>query len=146
MAKMKRILRVHSLSFIVCGAVVLSALGCASSPVKASQARLVTADRILGETVAKSPNPANVTVVCDKGLGGMAILFKVDGKEVAKIYSGEKIEFKIDPGSHIFAIKSWEGTHVEVETLLKENEKAFYRIFIPGYGVTIQKSAEIGDN
>jgi hypothetical protein len=76
----------------------------------------------------------------------MAILFKVDGHEVAKIYSGEKVNFKIDPGSHIFAVKMWDGTHVEVETVLKENEQAFYRILIPGYGVTIQKSAEVGEN
>jgi hypothetical protein len=67
----------------------------------------------------------------------------VDGTEVAKIYSGEKADFRIDAGSHIFGIKMGDGTHVEVETVLWENERAFYRISIPGYGITIQKSAEV---
>lgn len=129
----------------VCGSFVLSNVGCSSTPVKASQAKYVASERILSATEPTSTVPASVTVVCDKGLGAMAMLLKVNGKEIAKIYSGEKVDFKLDPGPHIFGVRMWDGTNVEVESILKESERAFYRILIPGYGVTIQKSAEIGE-
>jgi len=131
--------------FVLCSALFLNILGCASTPIKASIAKHVSPDRVFGTIQTVTSRPANVTIVCDKGMGGPAYLLRVNGKDIAKIHSGEKIDFKIDPGSHIFAVKMWEGTHVEVETVLKENERAFYRITIPGYGIAIQKSAEIGE-
>ncbi|MFM6930361.1 MAG: hypothetical protein ACKOX6_17995 [Bdellovibrio sp.] len=133
-----------SLHTLVCGSLMQATSGCSSTPVKVSQAKYVTSDRVLGMPRTMSTVPANIAVVCDKGLGAMALLLKVDGKEIAKIYSGEKIEFKLDPGAHIFGVKMWEGTNVEIESTVRESENAFYRILIPGYGVTIQKSAEIG--
>lgn len=142
---MNRWMKSDRFLILLLGAILsFSVLGCSSTPIKASLAKPVAPDRVLGTIQPTVSNPADATVVCDNGLGIMAILFKVDGHEIAKIYSGEKVNFKINPGSHIFAVKMWDGTHVEVETFLKESERAFYRILIPGYGITIQKSAEVG--
>jgi chorismate-pyruvate lyase len=101
-------------------AALLSA--CATSPVTVSQSRAISPDRLLsGYSALAEPSPAKarVVVIRDEGMLGVAAraALIVDGVPVAKVWSGERVEFYLASGDHILAVRDDSalvgGTHRE---------------------------------
>src|SRR4051794_31672912 len=85
--------------------VVAFAAGCSTTPVRIADARVVPADRVFLQSLAPDGN-ARVIFVRDQGFSGGGVynhLF-VDGRRAASLDPGEKVEFVVAPGEHIFGV------------------------------------------
>ena len=135
---------------IICIAVLLFC-GCATSPVKVSEARQVPPSRLLAgySTVARpGANTAKVVVVRDSGFLGSAAPAKltIDGSPVARLWSGERIQFYVSAGDHVFGARP----DPQVMGALTENSFSFtpgrtyyFRISISESSFRIQPSAQL---
>jgi hypothetical protein len=79
---------------------------CASSPIKLSEAKSVSPDRVL-LVPAQTSKSGKIIIVRDSGGAGNLsdVIIKVDGKEAASIKTGEKIEFSLPEGSHVLGVR-----------------------------------------
>src|SRR5512132_3341036 len=77
-----------------------------------SQSRAIRPDRLLsGYSALAQPSPAKARVVVIRDAGalgsaGPASLI-VDGAPVARMWTGERIEFYLASGNHILAVGAW---------------------------------------
>lgn len=119
-------------------AVLLTLSGCATAPIAIKEATVVPAERIfLSEKVSLLEN-ARAVFLRDVGFTGSGVyhhLF-IDGKKAASLDPGEKVEFVLPPGEHIFGVIPTDpfGVHQlnTIDQELKPGRNYFYRIQTDG--------------
>jgi len=82
--------------------------GCATSPVSYSEAVPVPTERILSRDLATArPDTGHITVSRDSGLMGAACTSRVfvDGKPIALMRNGERVDVYIEPGDHVLGVR-----------------------------------------
>jgi len=131
--------------------VVALLTGCATSPVKVSDSREVPSERHLSgfaAVAAPSAAKAKVVVVRDAGMLGAGAPAKllVDGAPVARLWFGERVEFYVTGGDHIFGVKP----DPQLMGALTENSFSFtagrtyhFRISISESSFRIQPSSQL---
>lgn len=129
---------------------LMSALitGCATSavPVPTEQAKPVPADRVLDNSLMSS-GPSSVPIVIKRDVGLVALCsvrFFVNGTAIADLMKGEKIEFFLPPGKHMFAFNGnslCQGTLVEGRVEVEENQPQAYRITQGSGGIYMTRTA-----
>ena len=124
---------------IVLGFVVLINIsGCATSPVSIKDAQTVPADRILRMERLPLDGNARALFVRDEGFLGSGLYqhLYIDGKKAASLNPGEKVEFVLSPGEHIFGVIPTDpfGTTSlnSIDQDLKPGKRYFYRIKTDG--------------
>nr|WP_315416322.1 hypothetical protein [uncultured Pseudomonas sp.] len=91
---------------ILLSAAIIVLAGCSSTPVESGSAKRVPADRVYANQAAV-PGGATLVVSRDNGFwasGGCLATVLIDGKKVARINTGEMVNFQIKPGRHIVGI------------------------------------------
>lgn len=80
---------------------LIALAGCATSPVPMSSAEPVSPDEIYGFQEKQGADSGKITVVRDSGFTGSGcdVVFYIEGKRAAKIGSGQKASFFVQPGS-----------------------------------------------
>ncbi len=124
---------------------------CATSPVSVSESHQVSADRLLSGYPAlaqPSPNKAKVIVIRDAGMLGAGAPAKlaVDGAPVARLWSGNRVDFYVTSGEHIFSVRP----DPQMMGALTENSFSFtpgrtyhFRISISESSFRIQPSTQL---
>ena len=108
--------------------------GCASSPVPHSETILVPSSRVLApELLSERQGAAKITIKRDSGFIGSACTYRVfiDGRPVAQLRTGERVDFFVDPGQHILGTYGegfCGGGTAEVETSVGAGQWKSYRI------------------
>jgi hypothetical protein len=122
--------------------------GCATSPVKTSESRVVPPSRLLptfSRVSQASPHKAQVTVIRDSGslnVGNRAKLF-IDGAPIALLWSGERVEIFLSPGYHIFGVEGeLMSTLDETSSSLDAGRSYHFRITPGESSFKIQPTAE----
>ena len=112
--------------------------GCATSAIPINDAVDVQTDRIFLNNQLNVEGNAVAVFVRDVGFMGCAVyehLF-IDGKKAASLNPGEKVEFMLPPGEHIFGVIPTDpfGTHAlnSIDQDLKPDKRYFYRIYADG--------------
>ena len=130
------------------------ASGCATSPVKVSQSQRVSGNRLLsGYSALAQPSPAKARVIVIRDAGMLAVAaparLSVDGAPVARFWAGERVEFYLPGGDHIFAVQSDAQLQI-VRSALIENSFSFkpgrtyyFRISITESSFFIQPSTQL---
>ena len=124
---------------IVLGFIVLIGIsGCATSPTATKDAQAAPLDRIFRTGQLPYEGNARTTFVRDVGFTGSGVyqhLF-IDGSKAASLNPGEKVEFVLPPGEHIFGVIPTDpfGTHAlnTIDQDLKPGKHYFYRIQTDG--------------
>ena len=118
--------------------VLISISGCATSPIPMRDAQSVPAERIFRTEQISYEGNARTFFVRDRGFTGSGVyqhLF-IDGNKAASLNPGEKVEFILPPGEHIFGVLPTDpfGTHSlnTIDQDLKAGKKYFYRIQTDG--------------
>ena len=131
-------------TLIICLAVALWMVGCASHPVRLIEANEVPVQRVFELPDVKGLTPAIVYMVRDSlgGTGVRAVELYLDGRHVADIKAGEKLWFECPPGTRLFALKSL-GSLNEFTEEIVAGESYNYRISGAGAaaGFKLQRSA-----
>jgi len=86
---------------LILGALAVALLaGCSSNPISVSEAVRAPSDEIYAFQLKPSRPYSTVTVLRDGGINASACDFEIyiDGRKVAKLGSGEKASFFIEPG------------------------------------------------
>lgn len=116
----------------------LGIAGCATSPIPVNQAQSVPADRVfLQEQLPREGNSFAV-FVRDVGFLGSGVYYHlfIDGKKAASMNPGERVEFVLTPGEHIFGVIPTDpfGAHAfnTIDQDLKPNRQYFYRVLSDG--------------
>ena len=124
---------------VVLGFIVLIGIsGCATSPIPIKDAQVVPADRILRTEKLPYDSNARALFVRDVGFtgGGVYVHLFIDGSEASSLNPGEKVEFILSPGEHIFGVVPTDpfGTHSlnTIDQDLKPGKRYFYRIQTDG--------------
>lgn len=129
---------------IACVAAVF-AVGCSSTPTKLSAAQPVPSERVYRTAQSTSQNPARVVIVKDQGTWasfGYHQIF-LNGKVVASIRTGERVEFLLDPADYIVGVlpvastttteQSLGGYAVtSIDQILVAGKTYYYRILVDG--------------
>jgi hypothetical protein len=108
--------------------------GCATHPIAYSEITVVPNSRVLApEFLAERSGTAKITIKRDAGFMGSACTYKVfiDGRPLARIHNGERINFFVDPGQHILGALAegfCGGGTAEVEASLTTGQWKNYRI------------------
>src|SRR5881628_1102555 len=84
--------------------------GCATTPVPYTDATSVPQDNLLEgykQFSNQAENRSRVIVVRDSGMLGAALPAKlsINGTEVAKLWSSERLELFLEPGTYIFGVE-----------------------------------------
>lgn len=114
------------------------ATGCATSAISQKEAKFAPAEQIFLNSQLPSLGNAQVIFVRDIGFLGSGVyqnLF-IDGQKAASLNPGEKVQFVLPPGEHIFGVIPTDpfGTHAlnTIDQDLKPNKQYFYRIQTDG--------------
>ncbi|WP_442783432.1 hypothetical protein [Collimonas fungivorans] len=118
-------------------AVLVSAGGCATSPPPINNARSVPMERVFRADALPLANSARAVFVRDAGLSGGAYQhLYIDGKKAASLNPGEKVEFMLTPGKHVFGAAPTDSSDTRslavTEQDLKADKSYFYRIQMDG--------------
>jgi len=114
-------------------ALALSITGCATSPVSINDVKSVAMERVFRPDALPLANNARAVFVRDGGLsgGGYQYLY-IDGKKAASLNPGEKVEFMLPPGQHVFGATPTDSfaTYSLNTTAqdLKADKSYFYRL------------------
>lgn len=129
---------------IACVAATL-AVGCSSTPTKLSAAQPVPSERVYRTAHPTSQNPARIVVVKDQGTWasfGYHQLF-LNGKVVASIRTGERVEFSLDPADYILGVLPVASTSTTEQSLggyavmsidqsILAGKTYYYRVLVDG--------------
>ena len=129
---------------IACVAAVLAA-GCSSTPSKLSTAQLVPPERVYYSAHPTSQNSARIIVIKDEGTWasfGYHQLF-LNGKLVASLRTGERVEFSVDPADYILGVLPVASTSTtgqsiggyavtSIDQLLLAGKTYYYRVLVDG--------------
>lgn len=119
-------------------AVLISAGGCATSPVAINNARSVPMERVFRADALPLANSARAVFVRDAGFsgGGAYQHLYIDGKKAASLNPGEKVEFMLTPGKHIFGATPTDPSETRtlnaIDQDLKADKSYFYHIQMDG--------------
>jgi hypothetical protein len=124
---------------------------CATSPVKVSESREIPSQRRLSGFAAvsqPSADKATVIVIRDAGLLGAGAPAKllVDGAPVARLWSGERVQFYVTGGDHIFGVKpdpQLTGALTENSFSLAAGHTYHFRISVSESSLRIQPSSQL---
>lgn len=127
------------MKFITYGFALLFILtGCATSPMPIKEAQSVPGERIFRTENELVDGNAQALFVRDVGFTGAGVyhhLF-IDGTKAASLNPGEKVEFFLRPGEHVFGVIPTDpfGTHAlnTIDQDLKAGKKYYYRIQTDG--------------
>ncbi|MGB7194983.1 MAG: hypothetical protein WBD81_16135 [Collimonas pratensis] len=128
-------------------AVIVSASGCATPPIPINSARSVPMERIFRADALPLANSARAVFVRDGGSSGAAAYQQlyIDGKKAASLNPGEKIEFMLTPGQHVFGALPADVFNTQSLSTINQDLKAdqtyFYRIQTEGNSLraTVQR-------
>lgn len=128
-------------------ALAISITGCATSPVSINEAKSVPKERIFRAEALPLANNARAVFVRDTGFSGGGVYqhLYIDGKKSASLNPGEKVEFVLTPGEHIFGSIPTDAfaTHSlnTIDQDLKADKIYFYRIQMEGssFRTTLQR-------
>ncbi|PFH12193.1 hypothetical protein BCF11_4670 [Collimonas sp. PA-H2] len=128
-------------------AMIVSAGGCAMSPAPINNARSVPMERVFRADALPLANNARAIFVRDAGFSGASAYqhLYIDGKKAASLNPGEKIEFMLAPGEHVFGATPTDGLNTRSLNALNQDLKAdktyFYRIQTEGssFRTTVQR-------
>lgn len=116
---------------------VLMISACATIPISSERANIVPPERIFNHEILSSDEQRNIKVVLtrDKGLVGSAVymLFKINGKDIAKFRPGETLTIFLENGDYLFGVipsPNLFGTHTleETDASIKANRSNNFRI------------------
>ena len=128
------------MKYVALGLVVLISLsGCAATTsVQLKDAQFVPNDRIFRSEKLSPASNATATFVRDVGFvgGGVYQHLFIDGVKSASLDPGEKVEFVISPGEHIFGVLPTDpfgsSSMNSIDQDLKVGRQYFYRIQTDG--------------
>lgn len=128
-------MKAAAIGFII---LIIGVSGCATSTIPTKDAVFVPADRIF--RTQQLPQGGNVQAVFVRDVGFTeAALYQhlfIDGSKAASLNPGEKVEFVLSPGEHIFGVVPTNpfGTYSlnTIDQDLKSGKRYFYRIQTDG--------------
>jgi hypothetical protein len=116
--------------------------GCATSAIAPQDAKAAPADRIL---ITSNPGGVKVTFVRDTGFVGSGVYqhIYIDGREAAQLNPGEKAEFLLAPGEHIFGVQPTDpfdlADLLTIDQDLKIGQAYYYRALTSNGDMTLQR-------
>ncbi len=124
---------------------------CATSPVKVSESRQIPLGRQLSGYSAlaqPSPDKAKVIMIRDAGMlgAGAPARLSVDGSPVARLWSGERVQFYLAPGDHIFSVRpdpQLMGALTETSFSFSAGRTFYFRVSISESSFRIQPSTQL---
>ena len=143
--------RLH-MKFLLPLAITCLVSACATSPVAFTAASPVAPSNLLEGYAAyarETTRTVRVIVVRDSGMLGAAASVKlsIDGKEVAKLWSSQRLELFLPPSAYIFSVEPSPrlgGALVERDVLISPNGKYAFRISLDGSGsFSLQPSTQL---
>lgn len=126
--------------------------GCATAPVPANQARSVPTSRLLaGYSAVSAPaiETGRVTFVRDSGMlgAGPSAMLSIDGTDIAKLRTRERLDVYLKPGSHIFGVApspQLGGALTEASFNITADKRYYFRISVAmGGDLSIQPSTQL---
>lgn len=117
---------------------LIAVTGCATSPIAPKDAQNVPAERIFRTAQLTDTNAARAVFIRNVGLAGSGVYMHlfVDGAKAASLNPGEKVEFSLPPGEHIFGVIPTDnfGTHAlnTIDQDLKAGKRYYYRLQTDG--------------
>ena len=126
--------------------------GCATTPVPYTDATSVPQDNILEgykQFSNQAENRSRVIVVRDSGMLGAALPAKlsINGTEVAKLWSSERLELFLEPGTYIFGVEPSPrlgGALVETTFEIRSGKSYAFRISLTLSGAfSFQQSTQL---
>ncbi|MHB8939870.1 MAG: hypothetical protein ACYC7K_00490 [Desulfobacteria bacterium] len=128
--------------------------GCATTPIRASDAQRIPAERLYAFQERTEKSTASIIVTRDVGFvgSGCYVAVRVNGVRSATFDFGETASFYVEPGETVVSVGydtivsvslcSAPEYRKTVETYLRPGEAKFYRVtFVPGgYGPDIIRS------
>lgn len=118
---------------ILAGLLIVGASGCATYPIPMQEAKNVPADRIFQTERLSQDGNVRAYFARDAGMYGNLVYIDlyIDGKKVASLNPGEKVEFDLPPGEHLFGVIQANRRNAAPNTIdqeLKSGRQYFYRI------------------
>ncbi|AMO94561.1 putative lipoprotein [Collimonas fungivorans] len=118
--------------------VLISAGGCATVTAPINNARSVPMERVFRADALPLANSARAVFVRDAGSSGPGVYqhLYIDGKKAASLNPGEKVEFMLTPGKHVFGAAPTDPFDMRslnaIDQDLKADKSYFYRIQMDG--------------
>lgn len=134
----------HTLLISLIGAFTLA--GCATTPIPAAQAKLAPKERVVAFQEKNATNSATAVVTRDDGLLGSGCYygFWINGVLAARFDVAETSSFFVEPGEHVLRVgidpqgrglcAAGSGNWTQRETILRANERKFFRLSIDQNG------------
>ncbi|MEO8391142.1 hypothetical protein [Polaromonas sp.] len=127
------------MKLLACLFVILTMIsGCATSSISHKDAQPVQLDRVFLKSDLLASNNSTVVFIRDVGFVGSGVYHHIfiDGKKAASLNPGERVEFVLSPGEHIFGVIPTDAfnTHAlnSIDQDLKPGKKYFYRVQTDG--------------
>lgn len=120
--------------------------GCATTPIPAAQAKPAPKERVVAFQEKTSANNSMAVVTRDSGILGSGCLygFWIDGTLAARLDVAETASFFVEPGEHVLRVgidpqgrglcAAGSGNWTQRETILRANERKFFRLSIDQNG------------
>jgi len=122
--------------------------GCATTPVRSSDAQPVPADRLLAFQEKSEKATSRIVIARDVGFTGSAcyLLVRINGKDAARIDVGETATFSVEPGELLLSVvldplgkglcraSLDPGRGTTREVFLKAGESKYFRLKLDQFG------------
>lgn len=137
---------------IVTGALLLALGGCATSPMRVSEARPVPASEMYAIKSQGTQDPGRLTIFRDDGFDGAGcdVVFYIDGQRAAKIGPGQKASFvlpagKVNLGAGLAESGLCAGVAIKtVAANIRPRKEVIYRINWDTQGFNLDPYVEYG--
>ena len=137
---------------IATGALLLALGGCATSPMRVSEARPVPASQMYAIKSQGTQDPGRLTIFRDDGFDGAGcdVVFYIDGQRAAKIGPGQKASFvlpagKVNLGAGLAESGLCAGVAIKtVAANIRPRKEVIYRINWDTQGFNLDPYVEYG--
>jgi hypothetical protein len=137
---------------IATGALLLALGGCATSPMRVSEARPVPASEMYAIKSQGTQDPGRLTIFRDDGFDGAGcdVVFYIDGQRAAKIGPGQKASFvlpagKVNLGAGLAESGLCAGVAIKtVAANIRPRKEVIYRINWDTQGFNLDPYVEYG--
>ena len=137
---------------IATGALLLALGGCATSPMRISEARPVPASEMYAIKSQGTQDPGRLTIFRDDGFDGAGcdVVFYIDGQRAAKIGPGQKASFvlpagKVNLGAGLAESGLCAGVAIKtVAANIRPRKEVIYRINWDTQGFNLDPYVEYG--
>lgn len=137
---------------IATGALLLALGGCATSPMRVSEARPVPASEMYAIKSQGTQDPGRLTIFRDDGFDGAGcdVVFYIDGQRAAKIAPGQKASFvlpagKVNLGAGLAESGLCAGVAIKtVAANIRPRKEVIYRINWDTQGFNLDPYVEYG--